>query len=84
LAVPASFLTGKSMAAGAATINMVAMTGGFIGPWAMGVAKDHTGDYRMGLVALVAPSLIGAALVLTLRVGERVRVVVGVVAEREV
>jgi MFS transporter, ACS family, tartrate transporter len=84
LAVPASFLTGKSMAAGAATINMVATTGGFIGPWAMGVAKDHTGDYRMGLVALVAPSLIGAALVLTLRVGERVRVVVGVVAEREV
>jgi len=86
LAISASFLNGKSMAAGAATINMVGMTGGFIGPWAMGVAKDHTGDYRMGLVALVVPSLLGAALVLTLRVRERARVAetVGMVAEKSV
>jgi MFS transporter, ACS family, tartrate transporter len=73
LAMPASFLKGKSMAAGIATINMVAMMGGFIGPWAMGVAKDRSGDYRLGLVALVVPSLLGAALVLTMRVRERVR-----------
>ena len=86
LAISASFLNGKSMAAGAATINMVGMMGGFIGPWAMGVAKDHTGDYRMGLVALVVPSLLGAALVLTLRVRERARVAetVGMVAEKSV
>ena len=81
LAMPASFLKGKSMAAGIATINMVAMMGGFIGPWAMGVAKDRSGDYRLGLVALVVPSLLGAALVMTLRVRERERVVVGLVAE---
>jgi len=51
--------------------------GGFIGPWAMGVVKDHTGEYRLGLVALVVPSLVGAALVLTLRVRARVRAGVG-------
>jgi hypothetical protein len=43
----------------------------------MGVAKDHTGDYRLGLLALVVPSVLGAALVLTLRVREGV----GMVAE---
>jgi len=74
LAISASFLKGKSMAAGAAMINMVSMTGGFLGPWAMGVAKDRTGDYRLGLVALVVPSVAGAALVLSLRVRERVGV----------
>jgi ACS family tartrate transporter-like MFS transporter len=83
--VPGTFLTGRSMAAGIAAMNTVGMMGGFLGPWAMGVVRDHTGDYRVGLVALVVPSLLGAALVLTLRVRERVRVVetVAVMAEGE-
>ncbi len=83
LALPPTFLRGKSMAAGIAAMNTVGMMGGFIGPWAMGVVKDHTGEYRLGLVALVVPSLVGAALVLTLRTGERVRVTerVGMLAE---
>ena len=55
LAVPGTFLKGRSMAAGIAAMNTVGMMGGFIGPWAMGVVKDHTGEYRMGLVALVVP-----------------------------
>jgi ACS family tartrate transporter-like MFS transporter len=83
LALPATFLRGKSMAAGIAAMNTLGMMGGFLGPWVMGVVKDHTGNYRLGLVALVVPSLVGAALVLTLRVRGRVRVVVGVVAEGE-
>ena len=65
LAVPSTFLHGRSMAAGIAAMNTVGMMGGFIGPWAMGVVKDHTGDYRAGLLALAVPSLLGAALVLT-------------------
>ena len=77
IAVPGSFLKGRSMAAGIAAMNTVGMMGGFIGPWAMGVVKDHTGEYRLGLVALVVPSLVGAALVLTLRVRARVRAGVG-------
>jgi ACS family tartrate transporter-like MFS transporter len=81
LALPATFLRGKSMAAGIAAMNTLGMMGGFLGPWAMGVVKDRTRDYRLGLVALVVPSLVGAVLVLTLRVGERARVMVGVVAE---
>jgi MFS transporter, ACS family, tartrate transporter len=74
LALPGAFLKGRSMAAGIAAMNTVGMMGGFIGPWAMGLVKDHTGEYRMGLVALVVPCLVGAGLVLGLQVRERVRV----------
>ena len=71
IAVPGSFLKGRSMAAGIAAMNTVGMMGGFLGPWTMGLVKDHTGDYRMGLVALVAPCLVGAGLGVGLRVRER-------------
>jgi ACS family tartrate transporter-like MFS transporter len=81
LALPATFLRGKSMAAGIAAMNTVGMMGGFLGPWVMGVVKDRTGDYRLGLVALVVPSLVGAALVLLLRTGERAVERVGMVVE---
>ena len=64
IAVPGSFLKGRSMAAGIAAMNTVGMMGGFVGPWAMGLVKDHTGEYRMGLVGLVVPCLVGAGLVL--------------------
>lgn len=84
LAVPSTFLHGRSMAAGIAAMNTVGMMGGFIGPWAMGVMKDHTGDYRAGLLALTVPSLLGAALMLTLRVSKRAPIVACVKAELEV
>ena len=71
IAVPGSFLKGRSMAAGIAAMNTVGMMGGFLGPWVMGLVKDHTGEYRMGLVALVVPCLVGAGLVVGLRVRER-------------
>ncbi len=66
-------LKGRPMAAGIAAMNTVGMIGGFIGPWAMGLVKDHTGEYRMGLVALAVPSLVGAGLVLAFRAGARAR-----------
>jgi len=68
LALPGTFLKGRSMAAGIAAMNTVGMMGGFIGPWAMGLVKDHTGEYRMGLAALAVPSLVAAGLAWGLRV----------------
>ena len=68
LALPGTFLKGRSMAAGIAAMNTVGMMGGFIGPWAMGLVKDHTGEYRMGLAALAVPSLVAAGLAGGLRV----------------
>ncbi len=48
LAVPGTFLKGRSMAAGIAAMNTMGMMGGFVGPWVMGLVKDHTGEYRVG------------------------------------
>jgi ACS family tartrate transporter-like MFS transporter len=65
--IPSSFLTGKSAAAGIATINMIAILGGFVGPYWMGLAKDWTGNYQSGLLTLAVPELIGGATVLYMR-----------------
>jgi ACS family tartrate transporter-like MFS transporter len=63
-AIPSSFLTGKSAAAGIAAVNTIAILGGFVGPYWMGLAKDWTGNYQNGLLTMAAPELIGAAIVL--------------------
>jgi MFS transporter, ACS family, tartrate transporter len=67
LALATSFLRGKSAAAGIAAMNTIGMLGGFIGPWWMGLAKDHAGTYQPGLLALVVPGLIGGTTVLMMR-----------------
>jgi len=67
LAIPPTFLKGKSMAAGIAAINTLGMLGGFIGPYWMGYAKDLTGDYQRGLLTLTIPALLCALLILWMR-----------------
>lgn len=66
-AIPFSFLKGKSAAAGVAAVNTVAILGGFVGPYWMGLMKDLTGTYRRGLLSLAVPSLICAVLILIMR-----------------
>jgi ACS family tartrate transporter-like MFS transporter len=65
--IPSSFLTGKSAAAGIATANTIAIVGGFVGPYWMGLAKDFTGDYQRGLLTLSVPSLAAAGVLLFMR-----------------
>jgi MFS transporter, ACS family, tartrate transporter len=60
LAVPTQFLAGRAAAAGLAAMNTIAMFAGFIGPYWMGVMKDYTGNYDVGLRGLVLPSLLAA------------------------
>jgi len=67
LALATSFLHGKSAAAGIATMNTIGILGGFIGPNWMGLAKDHTGTYQPGLLALIIPSLLAATTVFMMR-----------------
>jgi MFS transporter, ACS family, tartrate transporter len=71
LAIPPTFLKGKSMAAGIAAMNTVGMLGGFIGPYWMGIARDLTGDYQHGLLTLTVPSLIAAGIVLLMQRNSR-------------
>jgi ACS family tartrate transporter-like MFS transporter len=64
--IPSSFLTGKSAAAGIATANTIAIMGGFLGPYWMGLAKDFTGNYKTGLLTLAIPTAVGAVIVLAM------------------
>lgn len=67
LAVPSTFLKGKGAAAGLATINMVGILGGVIGPFLMDWARDLTGSYKNGFGVLALTMLAAGAVVLLLR-----------------
>jgi MFS family permease len=69
--LPASFLTGASAAAGIAAINSLGNLSGFAGPYAMGYLKDLTGNFAAGLLVLAGCSLIGAIVVVLLRINAR-------------
>src|ERR1700749_4490731 len=59
--LPSTFLTGAALAAGLALINSLGNFAGYLGPLAVGFAKDATGSFEVGLYVLA-----GAALVSTL------------------
>jgi ACS family tartrate transporter-like MFS transporter len=61
-AIPPSFFTGRSSAAAIAAVNTIGITGGFVFPYYMGIVKDLTGDYRLGLVTLALPMLAAAGI----------------------
>jgi ACS family tartrate transporter-like MFS transporter len=64
----------RLLAVGTATINTISQIGGFAAPYAWGVAKDATGSYHAGLLALPAAYLVAAAVVMLLRghvIGQR-------------
>jgi nitrate/nitrite transporter NarK len=78
--LPSSFLTGASAAAGIAAINSLGNLSGFAGPYAMGYLKDLTGSFTAGLLLLAGFSLLGAIVVMILRIDARREQVPGEVA----
>ena len=64
-AMPSSFLSGASAAAGIAMINSLGNLGGFLGPFLTGWLKDRFGSYAGGLYS-VAALLAVSALVMSL------------------
>jgi ACS family tartrate transporter-like MFS transporter len=64
--LPPSLFTGKSSAAAIAAVNTIGITGGFFGPYLMGISKDLTGDYQRGLMALSLPMILAAGIMLYL------------------
>lgn len=68
-AIPPAILQGKSAAAGIATINMISVLGGFLGPYWMGVMTDLTGNFRRGLLTLAAPTLVSTIVLSVMRPG---------------
>jgi ACS family tartrate transporter-like MFS transporter len=61
------FVKGRAAAAGIAFMNMIGITGGFVGPYWMGIARDLTGNYRRGLLTMAVPMFAGAGIMLYLR-----------------
>jgi MFS family permease len=59
--LPSTFLTGSALAAGLALINSLGNFAGYLGPIAVGWAKEATGTFQAGLYVLA-----GAAFVSTL------------------
>lgn len=66
-AVPTLFLTRGTAAIAIAAINSVGNLGGFVGPYALGVAKDATGSSKGGLVFLSALVLIAFVMAVLIR-----------------
>jgi ACS family tartrate transporter-like MFS transporter len=71
--VPQQFLAGRAAAAGLAAMNTITMFSGFIGPVWMGIMKDKTGHFDIGLIGLLLPSLAAAGIMLMLTRSLRVR-----------
>ena len=65
--LPSKFLTGLAASSGIAFINSVGTTGGFVGPYMMGVLKDATGSFQTGVAALAGIMMFSGACALWLR-----------------
>jgi D-galactonate transporter len=66
-ALPTRFLAGSAAAGGIALINTLASTGGFVGPYAVGLVRDVTGSFAGGMLFLAFVMLVGAVTCITLR-----------------
>ena len=63
-ALSTGWLSASTAAAGIAQINAIGNLGGALGTWLLGVIKDATGSYAMGLLPLVALTAAGCVAVL--------------------
>ena len=57
----------RELAVGAAAINTVGNIGAFVMPYGWGVARDATGNFQAGLMALTAATVLLGALIFLLR-----------------
>jgi ACS family tartrate transporter-like MFS transporter len=60
--LPSAYLSGAGAATGIALVNSVGNLGGFVGPWAVGLAKQTTNSFSSGLYALASVALAGAII----------------------
>ena len=62
--LPTAFLAGAGAAAGIAVINSVGNLAGFVAPYLIGWARDTTGSAAVGMYAIAAGLVVGAACAL--------------------
>jgi MFS transporter, ACS family, tartrate transporter len=56
--LPSTFLTGSALAAGLALINSLGNFAGYLGPIAVGYAKDASGSFQAGFYVLAAAAFV--------------------------
>ncbi len=70
-ALVTSLVGGRAGAASIATMNMIGIVGGFLGPYWMGFMLDRTRDYRAGLASMAPVMLLAAFIMLYLLLSSR-------------
>ena len=70
-AMPTSLLSGTAAAAGIAFINSVGNLGGFVGPYAIGLVRTSTGQFKGGLLLVSAALAISGAISLMIKLKSR-------------
>ena len=65
-AIPPSYLSGASAAAGIALINSVGNLGGFLGPYLVGAIKSATNSYNLGIFTLAAFLILSSLIIVGL------------------
>jgi ACS family tartrate transporter-like MFS transporter len=68
-ALPTAFLKEQAAAGGIALINSMGAVGGFVGPYLLGVVKQRTGSFTIGLLMLAGALVAAVAIVMGLRRG---------------
>jgi ACS family tartrate transporter-like MFS transporter len=66
-AMPGALLAGVRASAGIALINSIGNLGGFAGPYILGLTRSSSGNFKSGLLVLAGGMLLGASVVLLLR-----------------
>ena len=72
-AMPGSLLSGVRASAGIALINSVGNLGGFAGPSILGLARTSSGNFKSGLLILACGMVLGAVVVLLVRMPDASR-----------
>jgi len=68
-AMPTSLLSGTAAATGIAFINSVGNLGGFVGPYAIGLVRTSTGNFKGGFLLVSAALAVSGSAVLMVRSG---------------
>ena len=71
--LPSELMSAAAAAASIGLINAFGNLGGAVGPTVVGMVRDSTGSYRVGLRFLAASMVISAAIIITLGIGRKVR-----------
>jgi ACS family tartrate transporter-like MFS transporter len=66
-AISTRFLAGTAAAGGIALINSIGNTGGFLGPYAIGLLKTYTGDFQAGVLVLAGAMAAAGTIALSFR-----------------